>query len=231
MAQQIDSLNNSTGRPFSAPPQGVVTDAEQHRAFIVSTVQTGEHPGVLVDLEGNGQQVFLPQHLLQQDEEGNYRLPFSFSSLAEPFISDVTREEVVIPVIQEELQVSKRVVDTGKGVRVRKTVVEREETIDELLHRDEVEVTRVAVGEMITGSEPPQPRTEGDTLIVPILEEVLVVQKQLRLKEEIRITRHQHEYRQPQKVTVRSERASIERFEEEPEPSRDPTLSNRPQQQ
>jgi stress response protein YsnF len=43
---------------------------------------------------------------------------------------------------------------------------------------------------------------------------VLVVQKQLLLKEEVRITRRRHEVREPQRVALRSEHVEVERFDE-----------------
>ena len=50
-------------------------------------------------------------------------------------------------------------------------------------------------------------------MIVPLLEEVLVVEKRLMLKEELRITKRRVEDYQSQKVTLRSEEAVVERFE------------------
>ena len=94
------------------------------------------------------------------------------------------------------------------GVRLTKRVTEREETVDEPLLRADVQVERVPINRVVT--EAPQARQEGDTLVVPILEEVLVVEKRLMLKEEVRITRTQTEVHQPQAVTLRMEEAVIE---------------------
>ncbi len=57
-------------------------------------------------------------------------------------------------------------------------------------------------------------RQEGDTLIVPLLEEVLVVQKQLLLKEEVHISKKRTEQHHPEQVTLRSEQVSVERIEQ-----------------
>jgi len=121
-------------------------------------------------------------------------------------------EETVVPVIQEELDVGTRRVETDSGVRIVKSVQEREEFIDEPLTRDEVEVERIAVNRYIEA--PPSVRYEGDTMVVPVLEEVLVVEKRLLLKEELRLTRRASEYRAPQRVTVRREIADVERIED-----------------
>jgi uncharacterized protein (TIGR02271 family) len=120
------------------------------------------------------------------------------------------REEAVVPVLEEELDVRRRRVETGDGVRVEKTVDEHEACVDEPLTKEEVEVERVAVGRPVDG--PVSVRYEGDTMIVPILEEVLVVEKRLMLKEEIRITRRRHEVHSPQRVTLRREHANVERI-------------------
>jgi uncharacterized protein (TIGR02271 family) len=122
------------------------------------------------------------------------------------------REEAVVPVLEEALDVRTRRVETGGGVRVEKTVDEYEECVDEPLTKEEVEVERVAVGRPVDG--PLSVRYEGDTMIVPILEEVLVVEKRLVLKEEIRITRRRRELHAPQRVTLRREHATVERIED-----------------
>lgn len=53
---------------------------------------------------------------------------------------------------------------------------------------DRVEVERVAVDEEV--DTPPETRQEGETLIVPVVEEVLVVTKRYRIIEEVRVTKH-----------------------------------------
>ncbi len=116
-------------------------------------------------------------------------------------------DAVVIPIVEEMLTVDKRTVITG-GVRVVKRVTEREEEIDEALLRETVRVERVPINQIVT--EAPAARQEGDTLIVPVLEEVLVTEKRLLLKEEVRITRTQTTVHDPQTVTVRSEEAVLE---------------------
>lgn len=114
----------------------------------------------------------------------------------------------VIPVVEEELEVSRREVETGR-VRVTKKVHERQQVVDEPSWAEEVTVERVPVGEIIDA--PPPVRYEGDTMIVPVLEEELLVVKRLVLKEVLRITRRRHERREPLEVTLRAEEATVER--------------------
>ncbi len=117
-------------------------------------------------------------------------------------------ESISIPVAREELELSKKIVETGT-VRIRKVVREQEEWIDQPLLREEVEVKRVSVNRVI--EEPVAMRYEGDLLIVPVLEEMLLIQKQWVLKEELHISRRVVETHNPQRVVLRSEEAIVER--------------------
>jgi uncharacterized protein (TIGR02271 family) len=56
-------------------------------------------------------------------------------------------------------------------------------------------------------------RYEDDTMIVPIMEEVLVVEKRLVLKEELYIRKRRVETHRPQQVMLRSEEVRVERLE------------------
>ncbi len=117
-------------------------------------------------------------------------------------------DRVTIPIIEETATVSRRQVTTGTA-RIHVTVSEHDETVEALLRQQDVTIDRVAIGTQI--DTPPQTRREGDTLIVPILEERLVVEKRLFLKEELRI--RIGEIRQPanQAVRLRREHAEIVR--------------------
>lgn len=119
-----------------------------------------------------------------------------------------------VPVIAEQLAIGTRTVDTGRGVRVHKTVIEQPVTIDERLGRDEVEVRHVAVDRIVAPDEAPANRYEGDTLIVPILEEVLVVERRVRIKEELHITRVRREEHYQEEVVLKAEQVRVERFDE-----------------
>ena len=119
--------------------------------------------------------------------------------------------EVVVPVIVEELEVRTRTVESGGAVRLRKLVHEDTVTVDEPLSTETYEVERVAVGRPVEGAVPV--RHEGDTMIVPVLEERLVTRRQLVLVEEIRLTRRTHTYREPRTVTLRREEVVAERLD------------------
>jgi len=120
---------------------------------------------------------------------------------------DIADAKHRIPVVREELSVGKRKVETGR-VRVKKTVREHEEHIGDLVH-EEVDVQRVAVDRALEGSA--KPRYEGDVLVIPVVEEVLV--KQLRVKEELRIRSRSVSSPRNERVVLRSEEVIVERIE------------------
>ena len=122
-----------------------------------------------------------------------------------------------VPVIEETLQVAKEVVDRG-GYRITKRVQSHEELVDELLKTEHVEIERRKINKAIADGAIPQTRQEGDTLIVPVIEEMLITVKRLVLVEEVRITRTQGTQRKPQVFTLRKEHIEVERLDPE-EPS------------
>ena len=124
----------------------------------------------------------------------------------------------VLNVAREEVHVGVRAVDTGRGVRIHKTVSEQAHRIDVTLLRDTVSVKRVPVDKIVSLTDAPQARQDGDTWIVPILEEVLVVEKRLRIKEEVHITRTAHAEPYSDSVVLRAEHVSVERFGDGPNP-------------
>lgn len=142
---------------------------------------------------------------------GVYYLPLSLETGGKaPAIGEARTEGHTIPVVKEEMHVSKRRVETGR-VRVSTQVHERDEVVDIPLRREEVQVERVPVNEIV--DEPIPVRTEGDEMIWPLFEEVLVVQKRLLLREELRIRVREYEEHRPQTVRLRTEEPRIERTE------------------
>ena len=120
-----------------------------------------------------------------------------------------------IPLVEERLKVTKREVESGR-VRVHVTVEESNDTLSEKLSHDEVEVEHVPRGVRV--AEMPHVRLEGGTTIVPVVEEVLVVEKALMLVEEIHIRRRTVSETVEIPVTVKSERARVERVSSSGDP-------------
>jgi uncharacterized protein (TIGR02271 family) len=117
---------------------------------------------------------------------------------------------LVIPVVHEELAVDRRVVDSESGVRVHKRVSTQEHHVDEPVLRDDVRVERIPLNAVVR--EAPPVRYEGDTTIIPVCEEVVVVEKRLLLKEELRITRTTSQARHTETVPLRYEHVEVEHF-------------------
>ena len=114
----------------------------------------------------------------------------------------------VISIVEEQVVLHKRKTLT-EGVRVRTTVHEDEAVIDEPVATETVEVERLPLDRWVEGPVPV--RQEGDTTIITLLEEVVVVEKRLRATEEVRITRRRDVERHAETVTLRREEAVIER--------------------
>lgn len=129
---------------------------------------------------------------------------------------------IVLPVVEEQVHVGVRQVDTGSGVRIHKTVTEQPFHIDQALLRDAVDVKRVPIDRIVALADAPSARQEGDTLIVPVLEEILVVEKRLRIKEEVHITRSARTEQYVDTVLLRTEHVAVERFGDSPGPEVNP---------
>jgi uncharacterized protein (TIGR02271 family) len=123
--------------------------------------------------------------------------------------SDADANLQTIPIAREEAEVHKQEVETGR-VRIHKTVHEREEVLRDSLRSQEVEMERVALNRQVDG--PPEPRYEGEWMIIPVLEEVLVVEKRWVLKEEIRLRLRVTERPHEERVVLRTEQANVERI-------------------
>ncbi len=168
-----------------------------------------------------GQVVLVPPDLMVIQKDGSFHIDLSTSDLLkfdaeEP--GQTKREvavargaaEAVVPVIAETVEVVKRQVESGR-VRVEKTVQTTDQVVNESLIHEDVEVERVPINKVIEA--PIGNRQEGETLVVPVLKEVLVVEKRLMLVEEIRITRRKTEQPFSQTVPLRTEAVVVEQSE------------------
>ena len=117
--------------------------------------------------------------------------------------------EIVVPLFEEEVNVAKRVVDTGR-VQVSRVTHSHQHMVDELLRHEKVEVERVPIDRPVDAM--PSIRQEGDITIVPVVEEVLQVERRLILREEVHIRRIQQTERYQEEVTLRKQEAVISRL-------------------
>lgn len=165
---------------------------------------------VLVQLDDGGQ-VLVPFEALNRQNDGSYMVSMSASELEQrrAMGSLAEGQSLVVPVMVEDLDVQKHKMEAGR-VRISKVIREHEELVDEPLLREEVIIERVPINRFVEAAIPL--RSEGDTIIVSLLEEVPVVVKRLMLKEELRITVRRVEAHKPTSVTLRSEEVTVERI-------------------
>jgi len=182
-----------------------VIDEADRRGRLVKGLDPRE-PETAVRLDDGGE-IMVPTDRLIRRPGGGLRLTSRFTDVSEaPGAPRLT----VIPVLEERLEVGKREVETGR-LRVRKRVSEQEQTVDEPLLADEITLERVLINRFVDQAE--AARMEGDTTVIPLHEERLVLEKRLFLREEVRITKRRIERRAPQQVTVQREEVIVERVD------------------
>lgn len=115
----------------------------------------------------------------------------------------------VIPVVQEHMIVDKEVVETAK-VMIRKRVREHEETVNVPLLQEGYDVEHVPVNRIV--DKIPPAREEGNVVIIPIVREVLVMEKKYEVVEEVRIVKKTTEVPHIQQITLRREEVTVERI-------------------
>lgn len=117
-------------------------------------------------------------------------------------------DKMVIPVIEEEVTIEKHIVPTGK-VNITKRVREQEEIVDVPTYKGEVNVNRVPVNTFV--EKHPPIRHEGDTMIIPIVQEQIVMVKKLLLVEELHVQNRVIESHYSQTVTLLKEEVEVTR--------------------
>jgi uncharacterized protein (TIGR02271 family) len=117
-------------------------------------------------------------------------------------------DETKLQLFAEDLSVAKEKVETGR-VRISTHTHEREALVDEDLAHERIEIETIPMNLQIDAV--PQVHQEGDITIVPVVEERLVVQRRLMLKEEVRIKRVRSTERHQQTVKLRYQEAVVTR--------------------
>ena len=123
--------------------------------------------------------------------------------------SSVVNQQV-LPLYSEEIAVSRRKIDRAV-VRIATVTQAREAIVDEQLTHERVEVERVSIGRVI--ETVPPVREEGDTTIIPVVEELVVVERRLVLKEEVRLRKVRVTEQHRETVVAREQDAVITRTE------------------
>lgn len=164
----------------------------------------------------DGLEVVIPRALLREERD-LLKLDLAGSELAE-LGRGIVR---VFPVVEETARADVRRVDTG-GVRVSLQAEDYQTVVELPLEQVQASVTRVPLNRVLPDdAATPEPRQEGDTLIIPVVEEEVLVFKRRVLKEEVRITRSAETtvYRRP--VTLRRNTVEIENLEGRPATAND----------
>ena len=193
------------------------SDSTQTNNNLVIVGENGEPYTLLQRSIDNGIETLL----LGRSDGSQITLPLtdlSWKGAGTWLLTDAVRDArgLVIPVVEERLEVSRERVETGR-VRITKSVEAREVVVDDPLKRESVRVEHVPINQVVTGAVP-QVREEGDVTVIPILEERVVTRTELVLVEEVRIHREHSEYHNPQRVTLRKEVVAVERFGEDGRP-------------
>lgn len=129
--------------------------------------------------------------------------------------SKTENDSTVIPLLEEKVTLNIRDVEKSK-TRITTVVEHHEAIVDALLRDEEIEIRRVAIGRVVFTA--PVTRQDGDTMIIPVLSEEVVVEKRLVLKEELHVTRRCTAKPLKKAVMLRSERAEVERVSDPSSP-------------
>ena len=203
-----------------------VTDAAGGRGRLLTDMPAGARVGTIAIALDDGRHVVVPHEHLIASDDGGYRLDAQFDDFEVTEDLEHPRppeqDSHTIPMASEELSVSRRKRPIGK-LRIDKHVETEEVMVEDQIEFDEAVVERVPIGKVV--DEPPQVRREGDTIVIPVLEERLL--KQVVLVEEVHVRRRRHTENIYEPVTLRRERVDIshDRLDsdgepDEPRPSR-----------
>lgn len=118
-----------------------------------------------------------------------------------------------VPLIGEQISIARRVVESAR-ISVNTITRTREEVVDETLMFEHIEIETFPIGRQIQAVPPT--RQEGDTTIVSVVEEIVVVERRLVLKEEIHLRRVRSSRRHLETIVLREQDAIVTRTEPPP---------------
>jgi stress response protein YsnF len=119
-------------------------------------------------------------------------------------------EDLHIPLHEEEVSLSRREIKKA-NVQVALVTGTREQLIDEELTHVRVEIERVPIDRTVEVAPPT--RQEGDITIIPVVEEIVVVERRLVLKEEVRVRRVSTKEQHQETLVLRQQEAVVTREE------------------
>lgn len=178
----------------------------------------------------DGRELVVPSDALEIQNDGTFRLveerlhdigqrggsaphdeeivdPVVARQFEAPPAAEMSRADVRASALQAPNEIGE-MSDRGESQATTRTNgTSREVNLDERLFADEVAVERVPVNRIV--DQMPETRQDGDVLIVPVVEEVLTIQKRLLLKEEVRIQRRRNEVQQPRRIVLTDDETRV----------------------
>ncbi len=140
---------------------------------------------------------------------------------------DAEGDEQIIPIAREHLNVDIAKIVTG-AVDISTVTHLRDVVVDEALISAHAEVERVQIGRVVDTA--PAIREEDGVLIIPVIEEVAVVERRLVLKEEVRVRRSTNTRRHRETVTLRQQKAVIHRTVSKPDTAQSGSVPATPEE-
>ena len=137
-------------------------------------------------------------------------IPHLSDTINQPEITNAGLAASKIALVEERLNIDIQKVETGI-VQVHKKVISELVTQEVPVVHEEVQVERVVINQYVAAA--PNIRYEGDTTIISVVKEVLVVEKRLMLVEELHISKKQITSSATVTETLRKEEIEINRID------------------
>jgi len=120
-----------------------------------------------------------------------------------------TEHDKIVRLHSEDLQITRERI-AGDTVRVRTVTSQHDRLVEEQLVHERIEIVRVPIGRVV--DTVPDVRQDGDVTILPVVEEEIIVQKRLILKEEVHLRRVSVAEVHRETVILREQEAVITRI-------------------
>jgi len=208
---------NESGLPAGAP----VYCSDELLGTLVGSQGTAQAPLLAVRPQSAGDQgnvMLIPASYVARVENGNILLSIACADAHRLFASNtsttvgaqgmVNDDVLRIPVVGERLVANTNWAEAG-ALEINKSVNTLVQELDVPVRYEEAVVERVAVNRVLNDGEIPATRQDGDTLVVPIVHEEIVVVKRRVLVEELRVTKSVQTRTEHVSEQVRQEEVNI----------------------
>jgi stress response protein YsnF len=145
------------------------------------------HPHALIELM-TGEHLRIPFDVLEHHDDGGYTTSARWSEYPQEYSDGAS-----IPVIEERVKVAVRPAP-AEHVRVRRRVVTEQAAVEVPLTTERIEVDHVPINRFV--DHVPQTRQDGDTLIIPVVEEVVEIRLRVREELHVRVIRERDVHRE-----------------------------------